>query len=150
MIISSFTASRAWYLYRYKHLHAGWRRLFSSRWVKHNFFLLVFAFNESVRWKLQYVLKRYKTIKPFKISRIFHLATYNKVRMVHYIYWRVTGYNFPQNFIFLLPNIYFVLPNSGDLDKMPHYAAFHLGLHCLTKYPVLELLVSKRLSMNHT
>ena len=24
----------------------------------------------------------------------------------------------------------FVLPNSADPDEMPHYAAFHLGLHC--------------------
>ena len=28
----------------------------------------------------------------------------------------------------------FVLKNSGDLDEMPHNAAFHLGLHCLPKY----------------
>ena len=26
------------------------------------------------------------------------------------------------------------LANSADLDKMPPYAAFHLGLHCLQKY----------------
>ena len=23
--------------------------------------------------------------------------------------------------------------NSADTDEMPHYAAFHLGLHCLPK-----------------
>ena len=27
----------------------------------------------------------------------------------------------------------FVLANSVDLDEMLHYAAFHLGLHCLAK-----------------
>ena len=30
--------------------------------------------------------------------------------------------------------INFVLPNSADPDELPHYAAFHLGLHCLSKY----------------
>ena len=28
-----------------------------------------------------------------------------------------------------------VLANSSDPDEMQHYAAFHLGLHCLPKYP---------------
>ena len=32
----------------------------------------------------------------------------------------------PQNFVFT---------NSEDPDEMPHYAAFHLGLHCLPRYP---------------
>ena len=27
------------------------------------------------------------------------------------------------------------LANSADPDEMPHYAAFHLGLHRLSKYP---------------
>ena len=27
-----------------------------------------------------------------------------------------------------------ILANSADPDKMQHYAAFHLGLHCLPKY----------------
>ena len=27
----------------------------------------------------------------------------------------------------------FALANSVDPDEMPHYAAFHLGLHCLQK-----------------
>ena len=27
------------------------------------------------------------------------------------------------------------LANSVDPDEMPHFAAFHLGLHCLLKYP---------------
>ena len=26
------------------------------------------------------------------------------------------------------------LANSVDADEMPHYVAFHLGLHCLPKY----------------
>ena len=28
-----------------------------------------------------------------------------------------------------------ILANSADPDEMQHYAAFHLGLHCLQKYP---------------
>ena len=27
-----------------------------------------------------------------------------------------------------------MLANSADPDEMQHYAAFHLGLHCLPKY----------------
>ena len=30
--------------------------------------------------------------------------------------------------------VHFVLANSVGPDEMPHYAAFHLGLHCLPKY----------------
>ena len=39
---------------------------------------------------------------------------------------RVSGYNF-------LKKLYFMsaLTNSVDPDEMPHYTAFHLGLHCL-------------------
>ena len=35
--------------------------------------------------------------------------------------------------LFLL-KISFVLANRVDPDEMPHYGAFHLGLHCLPKY----------------
>ena len=31
------------------------------------------------------------------------------------------------------PGYNFVLANSADPDEMPHYAAFHQGLHCLPK-----------------
>ena len=30
--------------------------------------------------------------------------------------------------------IFFICANSADHDEMPHYAAFHLGLHYLPKY----------------
>ena len=33
--------------------------------------------------------------------------------------------------VFLYLKIDFVLANSADPDEMPHYVAFHLGLHCL-------------------
>ena len=32
--------------------------------------------------------------------------------------------------------IVFILANSADPGEMQHYAAFHLGLHCLPKVPV--------------
>ena len=51
--------------------------------------------------------------------------------MVHCVYRGVTGYNFQQKSIFFSLKIVFVLANSVDPDEMPHYAAFHLGLHCL-------------------
>ena len=35
---------------------------------------------------------------------------------------------------FLSEMIVFTIENSADTDEMPHYAEFHLGLHCLSKY----------------
>ena len=32
--------------------------------------------------------------------------------------------------------IVFVLANVADPDEMPHYVAFHLGLHCLSKQQI--------------
>ena len=28
-----------------------------------------------------------------------------------------------------------MIANSADSHEMQHYAAFHLGIHCLPKYP---------------
>ena len=39
-----------------------------------------------------------------------------------------------KNSVFISLKIHFVIANSVDPDKMLHYAAFHLGLHCLPKY----------------
>ena len=50
-----------------------------------------------------------------------------------YIYGhRLSFFNY---FIVLFLRTFFYLENSVDPDEMPHYAAFHLGLHCLSKYP---------------
>ena len=35
------------------------------------------------------------------------------------------------------------LANSANPDEMPHNVAFHLGLHCLPKYPLWGLWSSK-------
>ena len=40
-----------------------------------------------------------------------------------------------KNVVFLSLKIDFVLANNANLDEMQCYAAFHLGLHCLPKYP---------------
>ena len=37
--------------------------------------------------------------------------------------------------IFLSRKVVLILANSAGPDEMQHYAAFHLGLHCLPKYP---------------
>ena len=36
-----------------------------------------------------------------------------------------------------------ILANSADPDDMQHYAAFHLGLRCLTKYPFSSFQYTK-------
>ena len=43
-------------------------------------------------------------------------------------------YNFLNYDVFLSLEAVLILANSADPDKMQHYAAFHLGLHCLSKY----------------
>ena len=43
------------------------------------------------------------------------------------------GYNVGKILYFFLRSFFSVRANSADLDEMPHYTAFHLGLHCLLK-----------------
>ena len=40
-------------------------------------------------------------------------------------------------------HIVFIFTNSADPDEMLHYAAFHEGLHCLSKYPFRGFPFSK-------
>ena len=42
--------------------------------------------------------------------------------------------SFPNNDVISSLKLLSILANSADPDEMPHYAAFHLGLHCLPKY----------------
>ena len=61
---------------------------------------------------------------------------YNKLGLVHCTYLRVSGYYIIFEKYFLLSKeLFFTFTNSVDPDEMPHYGAFHLGLHCLKKYP---------------
>ena len=41
--------------------------------------------------------------------------------------------------VFLSLKVVLILANSALPDEMQHYAAFHLGLHCLPKYPFRDL-----------
>ena len=50
---------------------------------------------------------------------------------------------FQEKYVFLSLTIVFILANSADPDEMPHYAAFHLGLHCLPKYPFEDFQPTK-------
>ena len=59
--------------------------------------------------------------------------TNNKLEIVHCTYIGVSGYNLKKNCILLSEDL-FTFINSVDPDEMQHYAAFHLGLHCLQKY----------------
>ena len=47
------------------------------------------------------------------------------------------AYKIKKYILFLSLKIDFILANSADTDEMPHHAAFHLGLHCLPKYPFM-------------
>ena len=47
----------------------------------------------------------------------------------------VTGRVCVNYHVFLSLNVVLILAISVDPDEMQHYAAFHLGLHCLPKYP---------------
>ena len=46
----------------------------------------------------------------------------------------VSGYYFQKNIVFFCLKIFFSFTDSVDPDEMKHYAAFHLGFHCLQKY----------------
>ena len=71
-----------------------------------------------------------KVCKLILMSLCFSLlGWYNKLGIVHCTYLGVSGYNLKKKSCIL-----FTFTNSVDPDEMQHYAAFHLGLHCLQKY----------------
>ena len=45
--------------------------------------------------------------------------------------------------LFLSLKIVIIIANIVDPDEMQHHAAFHLGLHCLPKYPFRDFLNTK-------
>ena len=59
---------------------------------------------------------------------------FDKLAIVHCTYLGMSGYHFKKNIVFFYLKIFLTLTNSEDPDEMQHYAAFHLGLHCLQKY----------------
>ena len=66
----------------------------------------------------------------------FHLVWYDKLGIVHSTYLGVSGYNFPPKNVSFCLKILFTFTNSVEPDEMQHYAAFHLRLHCLRKFPL--------------
>ena len=103
------------------------------------------AFEKCSRHNKQTTFFRTKNIGRIRVNTFINFLTlyalmdssffvlFNKVGMVHCIYWGVMGYNFHIKNLFLSLKIVFVIANSVDPDEMPHYTAFHLGLHCLPK-----------------
>ena len=53
------------------------------------------------------------------------------IGIVHCTYLGVSGYNYSNNIVVFCLKTFFNFTNSVDPDEMPHYVAFHLGLHCL-------------------
>ena len=53
------------------------------------------------------------------------------------------GVRLIKNFFLFYLKIFFTFTNSVDPDEMQHYAAFHLGLHCLRKYSFWGFLNTK-------
>ena len=49
----------------------------------------------------------------------------------HFTYLGVSGNFLKKKIFFLSEDLFFTLTNSVDPDEMPHYATFHLGVHCL-------------------
>ena len=60
--------------------------------------------------------------------------TYFSTKTVHCTYLGVSNSNLKKKCISSL-KVIFTFTNRVDPDEMQHYAAFHLGLYCLQKYP---------------
>ena len=64
-----------------------------------------------------------------------HIETVLKYGIVHCELLGVKARNF-WNMLYFCPwRFVLILSNSADPDEMQQYAAFHLGPHCLQKYP---------------
>ena len=75
-----------------------------------------------------------------RVSKYRKKERYKKLGIFHCTYLGVSGYNIPKNIVFFCLKIFFTLSNSVDPDEMQHYAAFHLGLHCLQKYSLIQIV----------
>ena len=49
------------------------------------------------------------------------------------VYFKGSQEEFLNYDVFMSLKVVLILANSTDPDEMQHYAAFHLGLHCLPK-----------------
>ena len=57
---------------------------------------------------------------------------------MHIQYLGVSGYNLKKNIVLFCLKIVSTFTNNLDPDEIQHYAAFHLGIHCLQKYKVSQ------------
>ena len=66
-----------------------------------------------------------------------HVDSLSMELSILYFKGLIAGLNF-YKMMYFCPFV--IWANSADPDEMPHYAAFHQGLHCLPKYlfPVLR------------
>ena len=81
-----------------------------------------------------------KHVNPLYTNGLFPLVCYNKLGIVHCTYLGVSGYYFQIIYLFCLKT-FFTFTSSVGPDEMQHYAAFHLGLHCLQIYSFRGLLI---------
>ena len=95
----------------------SWTRYMKTRRCFHT--RLIAARDVLVRWA--YLLYT---------NGFFLLVCYNKLGIVHCTYLGVSGYN-SKKILFSFFWRTLIFTNSVDADEMPHYAAFHQGLHCL-------------------
>ena len=63
------------------------------------------------------------------------------------LYFKGSQVEFPNNYVLQSLMIVFMIANSAGPDEMPHFVAFHLGLHCLPK--VLPLGASHIQKVKH-
>ena len=94
------------------------------------------------------MLITYAQKPPFNLySPIKFFIKFNALKSIWSIVnIEVTGYHeFHTNIVFISLKIYSVSANSADPDEMPHYVVFHLGLHCVQKYPLMFFPIYKGL-----
>ena len=75
---------------------------------------------------------------------------YNKLEIVHCTNLGVSGYKLKNKIAFLCLMIVYTCSNSVDPNEMQHHAAFHLGLHCLPKYPYLGVSWIQRVKLTNS
>ena len=63
---------------------------------------------------------------------MFQTYWYNKYETVQFV--SIQNFYKMMYYVSLEVVLYFTSANSAEPDEMPHKAAFHLDLHCLTKY----------------
>ena len=84
---------------------------------------------------LQLSCKENIHLNLFYSDGFFHTYKYLKDGIV-LIYIKVSQIEISKQLCTIIPdNCIFILENCAGPDEMPHFAAFHLGLHCLQEYP---------------